>query len=81
MARMSRGKRSGWWSNPSYTIEDAIHRSNLSPKEWDKFDWYERARRIAYLRAVDTMQAWESIPDEDKKKWRMVILSESASKP
>jgi hypothetical protein len=27
--------------------------------EWDELDWYTKHLLIAYLRARDTMQAWE----------------------
>lgn len=78
---MNRGKKTGWWSNPSYTIEDAISRSNLTQRQWDAMDWYEKAKRIAFLRASDTIEAWNNVSDEDKKKWQMQVLSELVSKP
>ena len=81
LERMNRGKRQGWWSSPSYTIEDTKARCNLTDEQWDGLTWMERSRKIARLRASDTMQAWDSLSDEDKRKWRMVTLSESALKP
>lgn len=78
---MNRGKKTGWWSNPSYTIEDAKFRCHLSDDEWDALSWMEKARKIARLRAEDTLQAWDSLPDEEKKKWQMVVWSERALKP
>lgn len=71
--------KASWRSSPSYLGEDAAFRSGVSPAEWDKWNHDAKLRRIAYLRARDVMDAWDSVPEDDKKKWllRKLVLAQS----
>jgi hypothetical protein len=75
--RRANSNTGGWWSNASYTIEDARHRSGYNADEWDALTPMARAREIAYLRATDTMEAWNALPPDDRKRWIKWLLTKS----
>lgn len=70
--------RQCWRSSASYLGEDAAFRSGLLPDAWDALPIGVKARRIAYLKARDVMDAWDSVPESDRKRW---LLKRLASRP
>ena len=58
----------------TWTLTDIPIRQGIDLERWDEMSWGAKHRHIAYQHALDTMQAWETMGDKERReaiaRWR-----------